>query len=157
MTVNITIATMDLSPAIADVLHQAFLEYEPLYTSQAFAITTPTAEQIQKRWDEGPVWAAMQNEALVGTVSAVGKETSLYIRSMALLPSARGQGVGRALLEEVERFARENAFPRMFLSTTPFLTSAIRLYENYGFRRTEAGPHDLSGTPLFTMEKILGR
>jgi hypothetical protein len=41
------------------------------------------------------------------------------------------------------------------LSTTPFLNSAIRLYENFGFRRNEAEPHDLFGTPMFTMEKIL--
>lgn len=28
-------------------------------------------------------------------------------------------------------------------------------YEHFGFRRTDEGPHDLHGTPLFTMEKRL--
>ncbi len=41
----------------------------------------------------------------------------------------------------------------MFLSTTPFLHSAIRLYERFGYRRTDDGMNDLFGTPLFTMEK----
>ena len=45
----------------------------------------------------------------------------------------------------------------MFLSTTPFLESAIRLYEKFGFQRTSDGPLDLFGTPLFTMQKSLSR
>jgi hypothetical protein len=41
----------------------------------------------------------------------------------------------------------------MVLSTTPFLTAAISLYERFGFSRSIDGPHDLYGTPLFTMVK----
>jgi hypothetical protein len=44
----------------------------------------------------------------------------------------------------------------LFLSTTPFLTHAIVLYEGLGFQRSNEGPHDLFGTPLFTMVKTLG-
>jgi hypothetical protein len=29
------------------------------------------------------------------------------------------------------------------------------LYEKFGFQRTGEGPHELAGTPLFTMEKKL--
>jgi ribosomal protein S18 acetylase RimI-like enzyme len=43
----------------------------------------------------------------------------------------------------------------MLLSTAPFLDRAIRLYERFGFRRTNEGPHDLFGTPLFSMEKVI--
>lgn len=38
---------------------------------------------------------------------------------------------------------------------TVSLSRAIALYERLGFVRTDAGPHDLYGTPLFTMEKML--
>lgn len=154
MSIRINPGTIDQAPSIAAVLRQAFLEYEPLYTPQGFAATTPTAEQIESRWGEGLVWVAMQNEAVVGTVAVVPKGESLYVRSMAIVQAARGQGVGKLLLEEAERFARENGFQRMFLNTTPFLDRAIRLYERFGFERTEAGPHELYGTPLFTMEKV---
>jgi len=155
MGLQIKLATLDQVSLIASVLHMAFTEYEALYTPEAFAATTPTEDQIRNRWDEGPVWVAMQASALVGTVAAVPKSESLYIRSMAILPSARGQGTGKLLLREVEVFARDDHFRRMFLSTTPFLDRAIRLYEGFGFIRSEAGPHDLFGTPLFTMEKLL--
>src|SRR5688572_30703222 len=103
--VLIRTAARDESQSIALVLKQAFIEYQPLYTPAAFAATTPTHDQIQERWYEGPVWVAMQNDAIIGTVAAVPKSSGLYVRSMAVLPVATGQGVGGQLLGEVERFA----------------------------------------------------
>jgi GNAT superfamily N-acetyltransferase len=74
---------------------------------------------------------------------------------MAVVPRARGQGAGALLLQQAERFGRERGCQFLFLSTTPFLLGAIRLYEQFGFRRSSAGPHDLLGTSLFTMTKTL--
>jgi len=145
------------APAIAAILRQAFAEYRPLYTPQAFAATTPTAAQIAARWDEGPVWVVAVAGQVAGTVAAVPIGSGLYVRSMAVLPEARGRGLGGLLLRQAEQHAVEQGLSRLLLSTTPFLHQAIRLYERYGFQRTELGPHDLHGTPLFTLEKTLGR
>ena len=101
------------------------------------------------------MWVAVADERVVGTVSVVAKSGSLYIRGMAVQPFARGQRIGELLLAEVEKFAELNCIVRLFLSTTPFLDRAIRLYERQGFQRTNQGPHDLYGTPLFTMERFL--
>src|SRR5688572_25662294 len=148
-------AIVDESPAIASVLKQAFAGYEPLYTPAAFAATTPTSLQIQQRWHEGPVWVAIRKDNIVGTVSAVPKIPDLYVRSMAVLPTATDQGIGGQLLDEIERFALDHHYKSLFLSTTPFLKEAIRLYGRFGFQRSDNGPHDLFGTPLFTMIKSL--
>lgn len=148
-------AVVDEAPSLAEVLHQAFVEFEALYTSAAFGATTPAVEAVQKRWGEGPVWVVAWGDHLVGTISAVPKSEGLYIRSMAVLPAARGRGIGYLLLQKVDEFAVEQSLHRMFLSTTPFLTGAIRLYEQFGFYRTNDPPHELFGTPLFTMVKLL--
>jgi GNAT superfamily N-acetyltransferase len=148
-------AFMDEAASIASVLYQAFVEFEPLYTPAAFSATTPTSDQIQKRWSEGPVWVVGEGSQLVGTISTVPKGEGLYIRSMAVLPSHRGRGIGHILLQAVEHLANKQALRRMFLSTTPFLMGAIRLYERFGFQRTDDGPHELFGTPLFSMVKPL--
>jgi len=58
-------------------------------------------------------------------------------------------------MDSVQGFAVAQECKRLFLSTTPFLSRAIALYERLGFIRTAEGPHDLFGTPLFTMEKML--
>ena len=154
---RIRLATDADCPAIAEVLQQSFVEYRSLYTPGGFAATTPDAEHICARMPEGPVWVAVRGDAVLGTVSAVLKSESVYIRSMAVLPSAQGAGIGSALLQQVEMWAAAQGSNRLFLNTTPFLSSAIRLYERAGFRRTEDGPHDLFGTPLFCMEKIVSR
>ena len=153
--IRIRLAETGDAQAIASLLLESFVEYEPLYTPEGFAATAITGEQIIARTGEGPVWVAMRGEEIVGTVSVVAKAESLYIRGMAVLPAARGERIGALLLTHIEEFARSQGFSRLFLSTTPFLDQAIRLYERFGFRRTSDGPHELFGTPLFTMEKLL--
>jgi ribosomal protein S18 acetylase RimI-like enzyme len=140
-------------PSIAAVLRESFAEYKASYTDEAFAATAAASEQIQSRMNEGPVWVAAREAAIIGTVSVVPHSGALYIRGMAVLPSARGLRIGEALLKQVESFASAHGCERLLLSTAPFLARAIRLYERMGFKRSDEGPHDLCGTPLFTMEK----
>ena len=105
--------------------------------------------------NEGPAWVAVQDGRIVGTVAAVPRGEELYVRSMAVLPVARGEGIGEMLLGSVEEFAWAHEHTRLVLSTTPFLERAIARYEKWGFRRCDEGPHELFGTSLFTMVKEL--
>lgn len=142
------------APAIAEVLHQSFVEFEALYTAAGFAATVLDAQQVSQRIDEGPVWVALWNDQIAGTASAVRQtEDSLYVRGIAVVPSARGRGLAESLLREVEDFARSSRCRRLFLTTTPFLSGAIRLYERFGFTLVPDGTADLFGTPLLTMTK----
>jgi len=151
--VQIRRAAPEDAPAIAAVLYESFVEFRPLYTDQGFRATTPDAAGILGRMKEGPVWIAVREHAAIGTAAAVCQDGSLYIRGMAVVPSARGAGIGEKLMGEIERFATSSGCGRVFLSTTPFLTSAIELYRKLGFSRAPDRDHDLFGTPLFTMEK----
>lgn len=143
--------------AISKVLHDSFLEFESLYTPQGFAATTPDARQVFLRMQEGPLWVAISAEDMLGTVAAVVKDESLYMRGMAVVPVARKLKIGTRLLAEIEAYAAEQGCGRIFLSTTPFLHAAIRFYERHGFRRLPESEHDLFGTPLFTMEKHISQ
>lgn len=154
---RIRIAVPENAPAIASVLFDSFIEYKSRYTPEGFAATTPSSDQIQDRLTEGPTWVVTCSDRIVGTVSVVPRDGSLYIRGMAIVPAARGKGVGKLLLRQIELYASEFSYQRLFLSTTPFLERAISLYEHYGFKRTSAGPDDLFGTPIFTVEKLLGQ
>lgn len=52
----------------------------------------------------------------------------LYVR-----PAFRGRGVGERLVEKAITEAKEIGYKAMLLDTLPFLQSALRLYEKYGF------------------------
>jgi GNAT superfamily N-acetyltransferase len=140
---------------ITVVLRESFAEYEPLYNPDSFAATTPEPAKVLERMREGLMWVVVCGGRVVGTASVVPHRDELYVRGMGVIPAARGQRVGWLLLEHIEEFARTNGFKRMVLSTTPFLDRAIALYERSGFMRTNEGPYDLLGTPLFTMVKVL--
>ena len=139
--------------AIAELLHEAFLQFRSLYTLEAFQKTAPGAQQILHRMSEGPIWVAILDQRIIATVSAKSQQRSIYVRGMAVHPSFRAKGLARALLNHVETFAASQEYKSMVLSTTPFLTAAISLYESFGFVRSDEGPHQLHGTPLFTMVK----
>jgi len=153
--IKIRLACSADAEAIAAVLRAAFADFEPLYTTEGFRATTPNAELVRQRMEEGPLWTASLDETILGTAGAVADSEGLYIRGMAVVPTARGKGIANRLLKEIEEYAFSLDCSRMFLSTTPFLLEAISLYERSGFRRIDEGPHDLFGTPLFSMEKIL--
>src|SRR3954452_14518961 len=150
---EVRLASLAEAALIATVLHEAFIEYQPLYTPAAFAATTPSVERVEARMSEGPIWVALLDGAIAGTVSAAARGEGLYVRGMAVLPQARGHLIGELLLGAIDAYAMAHGYTRLFLSTTPFLARAIRLYERWGFHRSNEGPHDLFGTPLFTMVK----
>jgi ribosomal protein S18 acetylase RimI-like enzyme len=155
-TVTLRLARPSDAGAIAATLRAAFAAVEGQYTAPAFAATTPTREQVTDRFPEGPIWLAERDGQVLGTVSVVPGPGELYIRSMAVHPAARGQGIGVRLLRAVEEFAALQGYRRLVLTTTSFLRPAIRLYEQAGFRFTGA-EGDLFGTGLRWMAKDLSR
>jgi GNAT superfamily N-acetyltransferase len=154
MSVIVRRAAPEDAQQITEILLRSFEEFRPLYTEGGFHATTPAAEIIRARIEtEGPSWVATIGDETVGTVSAVKRGGGLYVRSMGVLPSERGKGIAASLLATVEAYAAEQGIRVLTLTTTPFLDSAIRLYERYGFAKT--GLTDLEGTPLFAMRKEL--
>lgn len=62
-------------------------------------------------------------------------EQTAEIRRMYVAPSARRQGIARALLLELERRAGEFGYKMLRLETGNRQHEAVALYESYGFRR----------------------
>lgn len=141
------------APAIERILSQSFEEYKPRYTSAAFKAATPSVPAILQRMKEGPTWVAVQGGEVVGTISAVPRGKTLVLRGMAVPPAERGKALGKLLLVRVARYAFGNGYRRMAVSASPFLTRALREYEQFGFRRSPDGPAEFHGTPVYHMTK----
>ncbi len=156
---EITISVRMRTPrALRRYLEQAFAEFADKYTPEALEVVTPPADEIRNRFKEGPVWVALRNKVVIGTVSVVPEPEWLYLRSMAVSPNQQGLGIGGMLLETVESYAVAQGFKKLFLYTTPFSVDAIRLYEKHGFvRGRDTAADEWFGTPGLEMMKSLDR
>ena len=76
-SIQIRIAGADDAVSIASVLSESFAEYKTSYTPEGFAATTPSADEIQNRVNEGPVWVALSGDVIIGTVSVVAQGEAL--------------------------------------------------------------------------------
>lgn len=71
-------------------------------------------------------------------------EGTCELVKMYLLPEARGKGVGKTLILQTFRLAKELGYDSMYLETMPELRTAIGMYEKMGFRYLN-GPKGCSG------------
>ena len=71
----------------------------------------------------------------------------------------RGHGLGRAMMEHLVAAARPLGFHKLVLSTFPFNTAGVALYERMGFRQVgiycEQGQLDGRWVDILVMERIL--
>ncbi len=150
------LARREESEAISELLLESFGMFEAEYTPGAFEYTTPSTDAVRGRFDEGPVWVAMDGCTLIGTVSGLPEPDRFYVRSMAVRPDAQGLGIGQHLLEVLEAFARDKGFERTYLYTTHVLPGAKRLYEKNGFYvLRETAPEEWFDMAGLEMEKDL--
>ena len=83
------------------------------------------------------------NNAIVATVGLHKVNlTTCELRKMYSLPSQRGKGLGKSILEFALSKAREIGYTRIILETASPLKEAINLYKKYGFK--EYKPEHLS-------------
>ena len=138
-----TIREADLTdPADA----RGLLEVLDSYASDAMGTRQPLAEETRERIVPGLrehpttlVLLAVLDGRTVGiAVCFLGFSTFrarplLNVHDLAVLPEHRGRGIGRLLLDEVEKRARQRGCCKLTLEVRTDNGRAIGLYERFGF------------------------
>ncbi|WP_395312055.1 GNAT family N-acetyltransferase [Mycobacterium sp. AMU20-3851] len=99
--------------------------------------STFTAAQWRRRLRAHAQFAAVVDNRPVGLIGAQRQSTeSVYLYSLWLDPTARGQGLGRTLVAEAVNWARAQRVQRVTLRVHVENATARAVYESLGFRLT---------------------
>jgi DNA-binding MarR family transcriptional regulator/GNAT superfamily N-acetyltransferase len=94
-------------------------------------------------------WIAERDGRIIGSVFVVDAGQGVaQLRLLYVEPEARGLGVGKLLVDQVVRFARDKRYARIRLWTQASLVAARKLYASAGFTLTESKPHHSFGKDL---------
>ena len=81
---------------------------------------------------------------IAGTISLRKiREDAGEIKRMYVKPKFRGEKLGNLLIEEIIKISQGNKFSKLYLDTAHFMSSAISLYNKYGFIETTSYPESV--------------
>ena len=126
------------------VLYAQEYRYDERFEALVAAIVAGFIQNFDARHER--CWIAERNGERVGSVFLVRKSASVAkLRLLLVEPSARGLGIGKRLVEECVRFARQIDYKKMILWTQSELVAARKIYEHAGFHLTEKKSHQSWG------------
>lgn len=82
-------------------------------------------------------YGAFENDEIIAYIWAYPhpfrEETRMYVNELHVREHFRGRGIGTALLNRVEAWAKEAGFPALYLHAEAGNPDAVRFYESTGF------------------------
>lgn len=149
MTCDIRPAQAGDAAGISRVIIRALREtnakdYTPDIIARVELSFSPAA--VERLIDQREVFVAEMDNRVVGTASLDGQA----LRTMFVLPDVQGRGIGRLLVQRIERVARER---QLAILTVPATVTAEAFYARLGFTAVREAYHGEERT--IVMERVL--
>jgi predicted N-acetyltransferase YhbS len=133
--------------AIREVIAAAYRQYATVLGPVVFDGYLADLLDLDSRAGDSRLLVAERAGRIVGTVTFfedAAKEGLGWpsgwagLRALAVDPAARGQGIGRQLMEACRDRARAAGAKVLCLHTASFMAAAVAIYEAMGFQRAPA-------------------
>ena len=135
---------------MAQLVDDAYKHYVERIGTLPGPMTEDYAEVIRSR----RVNVAASDETVVGVIVLAVTDEGFLIENVAVHPSHRGAGLGRAFLRFAEAEARRAGFDSIYLYTHEQMTENLALYSRSGY--VEYDRRSQGDFSLVFMRKILG-
>jgi ribosomal protein S18 acetylase RimI-like enzyme len=127
------------APKVAALVNAAYGHYLERIGMLPRPMTDDYAEVIANQ----QVTVAESHGTIVGVIVLTVEDEGFLVDNVAVDPSLRGKGLGRALLEFAEAEARRAGFDSIYLYTHEKMTENLALYSRIGYveydRRSKGG------------------
>jgi len=134
----------DATPSDAEAVYQvtkaAYAEYRGFLDPPSGA-DKESLEAVESALHQGGAALALVDGIAVGAVRYEPRDQSLYVGRLAVLPSHRRRGIGRALMATAEERAQRMGLSRIILGVRVQLPQNRAFYESLGYRADGHGSH----------------
>ena len=135
---------------VAELVDAAYRHYVERIGMLPGPMTNDYADVIRNR----QVTVAERQGAIVGIIVLTVTDEGFLVDNVAVHPSHRGTGLGRALLQFAEAEAQRAGFDAIYLYTHERMTENLALYSRIGY--VEYDRRSQGGFSLVYMRKQLG-
>ncbi|MCE0495433.1 GNAT family N-acetyltransferase [Vibrio salinus] len=108
---------------------QAYVKYVQRMDREPAPMHADFTNQIAS----GCVSVATSESGLVGYVVAYPEGSKFMLESVAVLPDCSGRGIGKLLIEHVEKTAKQAGYKTVELYTNEAMTENITMYPKLGY------------------------
>ncbi len=143
---HLRVARPEEHDEVSELMRDAYREYQTHFAPEVWEGYVRDIMDVRSRLGVADLIVAEMAGRLVGAVTfypeASHSEREGWpagwagVRLLAVLPDARGLGIGKALMDECLRRCRQLAVPTLGLHTTEPMAVARGMYERMGFVRT---------------------
>ena len=130
---RLRVASAQDAAAIAECVAQAYSPWVPRIGRKPWPMLQDYATVLR----EALVTVAEVGGEIVGVLVLSNTAEGLLIENVAVHPTSKRQGVGRALLHHAESEARRLGCSNLYLYTNELMTENIALYARYGYQEYE--------------------
>jgi ribosomal protein S18 acetylase RimI-like enzyme len=151
MNYQITKAEINDAEEILKIQKLAYQIEAKRYNNYDISPLKQTLEELENQFKNHIILKVVSDGKIVGTVRAYEKNGTCYVGRLAVHPDMQNQGIGTALMHEIEKLYCPKRY-ELFVGSKS--DNNIHLYQKLGYNIYERNKYECGNIEIFYMEKI---